>query len=112
MKFLAKATGLNGVTVWEGFYAEIKREDGKIPVIIDLVEGTPHEIMPSTLKWHTGIQTIKAQPIYEGDKVEVWNDLDSVIGVVEWSVVNAGWVVKDFHGILHDLVGTDRCFAK
>ena len=73
MKFLAKATGLNGLAVWKGFYAEMKDGNEKTPVIIDVTEGVPHKIIPTTLKWCTGIQTGKAQDIFEGDQVEVWN---------------------------------------
>ena len=112
MKFLAKATGLNGLAVWKGFYAEMKDGNEKTPVIIDVTEGVPHKIIPTTLKWCTGIQTGKAQDIFEGDQVEVWNDNDSIVGIVEWATFDAGWVVKDSDGNYHDLVGSDRYFVK
>lgn len=112
MMFIAKATSVNGVAVWEGYYAEIKEGNEKVPVIIDLREGASHKIIPSTLKWFTGIQTGKAQAIYEGDKVEVWHDLDSTLGIVEWSTADAGWIVRDERGVAHDLIGDTRYFAK
>lgn len=112
MIFLAKATSIDGVTIWEGYYAEIKDGNEKVSVIIDTVKGVPHKILPFTLNWYTGVKTGKAQDIYSGDKVEVWYDDSSVAGVVEWLHSEAGWVIKDEYGDYYDLVGNDRYFVK
>lgn len=111
MKFIAKATSVDMVAVWEGYYAELKQGDEINSVIVG-EDGNFHKVIPSTVKYYTGVMTEKAQPIYEGDKVQVWTNLDSATGVVKWSVYDIGWVIEDELGVYHDLLGDTRNFVR